>query len=166
MINRFKLLNFLLPALTLTLAGPAWAGQSFQATVLRVSDGDTIVVRTDGFEDIKVRLYGIDAPERDQEGGAEATEALRVILGQAVTITEMAVDRYGRTVALVEHEGRVVNLDLVAQGLAWYYGQYCKAQPICGEIKAAEAQARTAARRLWAGAPMAPWDWRRSKRTG
>ena len=124
------------------------------------------MVRTDDFEDIKVRLYGIDAPESKQEGGATATAALKVIQGRRVTIIEMARDRYGRLVALVEHEGRSVNLDLVAQGWAWYYGQYCKAQPICGEIKAAEAKARATAMRLWAGAPTAPWEWRRNRRSG
>ena len=56
-----------------------------------------------------------------------------------MTIQEMDVDRYSRTVALMAFEGWSVNLDLVARGLAWYYGQYCKTQPICNQIKAAEA---------------------------
>jgi endonuclease YncB( thermonuclease family) len=166
------------PALILILfvawGGAAWADppcncveppvKEFQATVQRVSDGDTLVVRTSDFEDIKIRLYGIDAPERGQEGGPEATAALRPLQGRQVTIKEMDTDRYSRMVALVEHQGQCVNLDLVRQGLVWHYRQYCKVQPLCGEIEAAENEARTAGRGLWArGKPVAPWEWRRKK---
>ena len=147
----------LIPATTLISEGIV-----ISAVVLRVSDGDTIVVRTADFEDIRVRLYGIDAPESKQPGGAEATKALRVLQGQRVTTREMDTDRYGRMVGLVEYAGRSVNLDLVAQGHAWHYGRYCKAQPICGKIKKAEAAARKAGLGLWQDkAPMPPWEWRR-----
>ena len=132
------------------------APREFEATVLRVSDGDTITVRTGDFEDIRVRLYGIDAPESNQPGGAEATAYLKPLQGQTVRIIEMDVDRYSRTVALVEHGGRALNLDLAAQGHAWYYGQYCKRQPICGQIQAAEGEAKAARRGLWAGEAVAP----------
>ena len=149
-------------AFFLSLSAPAWADQ-FGATVIRVSDGDTIVVRTADFEDIRIRLYGIDAPEANQPGGAEAAAALKPLQGQMVAVWEMDIDRYGRTVALVEHEGRSVNLDLVAQGWAWYYPQYCKEQPICDQIQKAEGEARAAKRGLWAGQPVPPWEWRRGK---
>jgi len=130
---------------------------------LRIADGDTLVARTADFEDLKIRLYGIDAPEKLQEGGTEATKALRGLQGRQVTVLEMDVDRYGRTVALVEHEGQSVNLDLVAQGHAWHYPQYCKEQPICGEIKAAEREARVARRGIWAkGGAVPPWKWRKT----
>ena len=163
-----RLIPALILALALGAAGASTAAapaRQFQATVLRVSDGDTMVVRTMDYEDLKIRLYGIDAPEKDQEGGAEAGAALRAIQGRLVTIVEMDIDRYGRLVGLVEHEGRSVNLDLAARGLAWHYRQYCRAQPICGQIEAAEAEARAAGRGLWAGRPMPPWEWRRAKRT-
>jgi endonuclease YncB( thermonuclease family) len=140
------------------------AKPAFPATVLRATDGDTIVVRTNDAEDIKVRLYGIDAPEVKQEGGKEATAALRPLQGQMVIIREMDIDQSGQTVALVEHNGRSVNLDLVAQGHAWFYSQYCKTGPMCGQIKVAQDEARAAKRGLWAGEkPVAPWDWRKKK---
>jgi endonuclease YncB( thermonuclease family) len=150
----------------MTLASPAWSVSDrteFQAQVIRILDGDTIVVRTNDFEDIKIRLYGIDAPERDQEGGQEATAALRTLQGRQVKIRELDTDRYSRMVALVEHEGQCVNLELVKQGLAWHYRQYCKVQPLCGEIEAAEKEARAAGRGLWAGNPVPPWEWRHRK---
>jgi endonuclease YncB( thermonuclease family) len=132
----------------------------FTATVQRITDGDTIVVRTADFEDVKVRLYGIDAPERKQPGGAEASAWLRPLQGQTVTVIEMDVDRYGRTVALVESEGRSVNVGIVAAGWAWHYDRYCKAA-ICGDIEAAENAAREAGRGIWAGEAVPPWEWRR-----
>jgi len=150
----------------LLLSWPTFAGaqaKEFTATVIRVTDGDTLVVRTADFEDVKIRLYGIDAPESNQDSGAEATEALRPLQGRQVTILEMDTDRYARTVALVEYKGQSVNLRQVEQGWAWHYVKYCKAEPICGRIKAAEAEAKAAKWGLWAGAPVAPWEWRKIK---
>jgi endonuclease YncB( thermonuclease family) len=140
------------------------APKEFQATVLQVADGDTIVVRTADHEQVKIRLYGIDAPESKQKGGAEATAALKPLQGKTVKVVEMDTDQDVRTVdmnvALVEHEGRSVNLDQVAQGHAWHYGKYCKDEPICGQIQAAETEARKEKRGIWAGEPVAPWEWR------
>jgi endonuclease YncB( thermonuclease family) len=146
------------------------APAEFEATVQRVIDGDTLVVRTAEATDIKIRLYGIDAPESDQEGGKAAAKTLRSLQGRKVTIREMDTDP--RVVALVEHEGKSVNLEQVTRGQAWYYARYCKEQPICGEIEKAEAEARKAERGLWAkgwfwenkGEPVAPWEWRHGKK--
>jgi endonuclease YncB( thermonuclease family) len=145
------------------------APREFEATVQRVTDGDTIIVRTTDAEDIKIRLYGIDAPEHDQEGGAAATKALKPLQGRQVKIREMDTDP--RIVALAEHEGRSVNLEQAKQGQAWYYAHFCKEQPICGEMEAAEKEAREAKRGLWAEGwfwakkvePVPPWEWRRKK---
>lgn len=133
----------------------------YLATVIRVSDGDTIVIRTADYEDIKIRLYGIDAPESGQDGGDVATAFLAPLQGQTVKIIEMATDRYSRTVALVEHNGQSVNLALVAEGHAWHYPQYCKAQGVCPKIEAAETKAREDKRGLWQDKePVPPWEWR------
>ena len=141
------------------ITGPITVTTSYPATVIQVIDGDTLVVRTRDYKNIKVRLYGIDAPEYNQPGGPEATAFLRSLQGRTVWVTEMDTD--GRTVALIEYRGQSVNLDLAAQGHAWYYEQYCKSQLICGQIKAAEGEARQRKRGLWAGEPVAPWKWRR-----
>ena len=121
---------------------------------MRVSDGDTITVQTADYEQIRVRLYGIDAPESKQPGGKEATAFLAPLQGQTVWVTEMDVDRYSRSVALIEHGGKSVNVELVAQGHAWLYAQYCKRQPVCGQIQAAEREARAARRGIWAARPL------------
>jgi endonuclease YncB( thermonuclease family) len=166
-----KLQNTLFFLWIFLISATAWADppcncskkstEGFLAQVIRVTDGDTLVVRTEDAEDIKIRLYGIDAPERDQEGGGAATEILRALQGKKIIIREMDTDRYSRTVALIEYKGLCINLELVKQGQAWYYAQYCKEQPICGEIKAAETEASAAGRGLWGGKPVAPWEWRR-----
>lgn len=133
----------------------------YMATVLQISDGDTIVIRTENYEDIKIRLYGIDAPESGQDGGDMATAFLAPLQGQTVKIIEMDTDRYSRTVALVEHNGQSVNLALVAEGHAWHYPQYCKSQGICPKIEAAENKAREARLGLWQdNKPVPPWEWR------
>jgi len=141
-------------------AGPSKTAQpaarEFQATVIRIADGATLIVQTGGYKNLKVRLYGIDAPRSTQEGGEEAAGALRTMQGRQVTIREMGTDRYSRTVALVGFQGQSVNLRQVALGHAWYYARYCQAEPICEEIEKAEARAREVKRGLWAEEPASP----------
>jgi len=137
--------------------------QPFQAIVLRISDGGSILVRA-GNQKIKIRLYGIDAPELNQPGGAEAKEALRHLLWETVTITKMGTDRYKRTVAVVDYMGKCINLILVEQGHAWFDSQHCKAAWICGQFKMVEAKAKADGIGLWAdNEPVPPWEWRRKK---
>jgi len=139
-------------------AGPSKPARpaEFQATVVRISDGANLVVQTAGDKNLKVRLYGIDAPKTKQEGGEAAAGALRTLQGRLVTIREMGKDRYSRTVALVGFQGQSVNLRQGALGHAWDYARHCRAEPICGEIKKAEARAREVKRGLWAVEPVSP----------
>jgi len=131
---------------------------AFEAKVLRVVDGDTLIVRAAGREDVKIRLYGLGAPEGRPLGGVPATAALNPLKGRTVTVREMGADHFNRKVALVEYDGRTVNVDLAAQGRAWYSGQYCRSPSICGRIKAAESEARAARKGIWASDdPSPPW---------
>jgi endonuclease YncB( thermonuclease family) len=126
-----------------------------------VADGDTLVVRTKDSEEIKVRLYGIDAPESEQKHGPEAAEALkRLVHGKPVKVVHMDAGQDDWTAGLVEHEGNSINLEMVNQGYAWHYEEGCEEQPICDRIKAAEQEARTGTRGIWDGEPVAPWDRR------
>jgi endonuclease YncB( thermonuclease family) len=140
------------------------APAAFEATVLQVADDDTLVVRTADYEDMKIRLYGLGAPERRPPGGVSAAAALKPLQGRTVTVQKMGTDHYNRMLALVRHDGRVINADLAAQGRAWYSGQYCREQPICGRIQAAEAEARAGKKGIWATDESAqPWAWRRGE---
>ncbi len=97
-----------------------------------MSDGDTITVAIDHDRktSLVVRLYGIDAPEAAQPHGPESSDYLRALLpaGARVDILPFGMDRYGRTVALVRHNGMVINGLMIKAGLAWVYPQYCRAR--------------------------------------
>lgn len=153
--------------LLLLLASPAHA---WRGTILEIVDGDTITVAPKGQKDspIRVRLYGIDAPEHDQPHGAESTARLRTLLplGKSADIIPMATDKYGRTVGLIIYRGTTVNLKMVEQGDAWFYPQFCRAY-FCRQWKDTAQKARRENKGLWeaetAGqVPIPPWTWRRN----
>jgi endonuclease YncB( thermonuclease family) len=149
-------------------AGAASAGDVSQGQVERVIDGDTISVLTTGYERLRVRLYGIDTPERGQAWGAEATAALRgMVDGREVELDVLDVDRYSRQVAVVTTagQGENINLRLVQEGHAWVYGRYCEVADLCRLMAQAEEEARSRGAGLWSQPePEAPWDYRRRGR--
>jgi len=136
-----------------------WSGQ-----VVRVADGDTITVMK-GKSRIRVRLYGIDTPEKTQWYGQNAKSfTASQVLGKTVEVQEIDVDRYGRTVGVVSVGNLVLNKHLVEYGYAWVYHRYCK-RPFCAEWSEIEAQAKASRRGLWKNADaIPPWEYRRSKR--
>jgi len=98
---------------------------SWPAKVVSVSDGDTITVLHSGADE-RIRLYGIDTPEKNQEYGPQAkalTSAL--IAGRNIDVKTVTVDQYGRTVGLVTVDGQSLNELIVQNGYAWVYKQYC-----------------------------------------
>ncbi len=127
--------------------------------VTRVVDGDTLVVQL-ASGPIRVRLYGIDAPEHDQAGGPEATATLLALVGGAdVTLEPISQDRYNRMVARLLRGSLDVNAEMVRRGDAWVYRYYLRSEDRgwC----ALEAEARSAHRGLWAlRDPVPPWDYR------
>lgn len=144
--------------LLLPHAALAWPG-----LVVGISDGDTITVLRGGREQVKIRLYGIDCPEKRQAWGNRATQATgRLCAGKVVDIQEADIDRYGRTVGIVTlPDGSTLQEILVMEGMAWVWPKYCKL-PICQEWSAGEATAREAGVGLWQDEePIPPWEWRR-----
>jgi micrococcal nuclease len=129
--------------------------------VVSVHDGDTLRAIDEGKAEQRIRLAGIDAPERGQPFGNVARERLAALTqGQAVKVHVEDRDRYGRTVARLEVGGLDVCRQLVADGLAWHYTRYSDD----ADLAAVEREARAAARGLWHDpAPVAPWDWRASE---
>ena len=125
-----------------------------------VTDGDSI--RIGG---TRIRLHGIDAPERKQtcmaDGqawrcGDAATQALRdAIGGQAVACAKRDKDRYGRIVAVCHVGASNLNAWMVSQGWAVAYRRFSK------DYVSDEDTARVAKRGMWRGEFMLPWDWRR-----
>ena len=130
--------------------------------VVTVHDGDTLTVVDAANVQHKVRLQGIDAPEIGQPFGTRSRDALgKLTMRKTVTLHGRGQDRYGRTLATVEVDGRDVNRQQVADGLAWHYVRYSTS----AELAAAERAARRDGRGLWADkAPVPPWEWRAKER--
>lgn len=137
---------------------------SSQGTVIvGVTDGDTVRVTIEG-QEVKIRLYGIDAPESGQAFGKASHQTLKQITtGRKISIKVLDRDRYGRLVALVFADGSNVNEAMVVSGYAWVYPQYCT-QSFCGEWNQHQARAQANHKGLWKeGNPIPPWDWRHNK---
>ena len=123
--------------------------ETIAGTVVRVTDGDTVVLKPDakGEKPVKLRLHGIDAPERCQPGGDESREALSArVLDKRVKATTHATDDYKRAVATVELNGEDVGGWMVLQGRAWTHGFKHAPAPYAKQ----ELEARAARRGLFA----------------
>ena len=135
---------------------------TFNATVTRVLDGDTIYVKDALGDRQKIRLFGIDAPEIRQRDGAASGRYLAVrIGGQAVTVVPYDVDQYDRQVAMVYDEyGQNMNEEMIRLGLAWVYRKYAK-NPSWNVL---EAEAKGSRIGLWRRPrPIAPWRYRHQR---
>ncbi len=153
----------LLSALLLTMAPLAWAENSYSARVIRVVDGDTLVVEAPG-RVVKVRLFGIDCPEMSQPGGEHAAWfTSNMVAGRMVQVDEHDTDRYGRTVAEITlPDNRDLNKELVKHGEAWWYAKY---DPDDSEMQQLEENARERRIGLWVESnPLPPWEWRKAVR--
>jgi endonuclease YncB( thermonuclease family) len=153
-------------ALLAFLAASAFA--DIEGSVVGVSDGDTVTVLDEARTQHKIRLAGIDAPEKAQAFGNKSKQALSdCAFGRRARVTGSKLDRYGRLVAKVIVEGVDCNLRQVQLGLAWHYKAYAREQS--AEDRAAYSQAELAGREqrlgLWRdNEPEPPWDFRRARR--
>ncbi len=137
-----------------------------QVRVVRVSDGDTVHVEpVDGGERMRVRLYGIDCPEKDQPHGSIAAAYLtKAALYQEVELTSYSKDRYGRILGVLEKDGENLNQNMVRDGLAWVYTRYCK-KDFCKDWESLQKQARINKTGLWENPDaVSPWKWRKMKK--
>jgi len=137
----------------------AWSGK-----VVGVADGDTITALDNGRPE-KIRLYGIDRPEKGQAFGKKAKQFTSdMVFGKVVEVKRIGTDKYGRTVALVAVGVRLLNEELVKAGLAWVYDYYCS-EPICETWKSFQLRAKLDKRGLWRDpGPVPPWEFRRKRR--
>ena len=99
--------------------------------VIGIAGGDTIAVLRDK-EQVRIRLYGIDTPERGQAFSKKAKQfTYELVYGKVVEVGAIKVDHYGRTVSLVYVEGKGVCDELIRAGLAWVYYLYCNLPNPC-----------------------------------
>lgn len=142
----------------------------YAGRIVGVLDGDTVDLLSPSKEVYRIRLAGIDAPERGQPFGAAAKRALSdLVFNRQVIVSATKHDRYGRLVGKVSVAGSDANLKMVSNGLAWHYKKYEREQsPEDRERYAtAEVAARLGRQGLWADRhPVAPWDFRENRRKG
>lgn len=134
-----------------------------EGRVVAVFDGDTLEMLVDGAPR-RIRIAGIDTPERGQPWADRARRALSDrTFGKRVQVNEVAVDRYGRTVGEVYADDVCVGCELVRAGHAWVYRDFTD-DPVLFEL---EAEARAARRGLWSlpeSQRTPPWEWRQQRR--
>ena len=163
---------------SLILYSPALA-DTLQGKVVKVADGDTVTIVDDQGKKHRIRLAGIDAPERSQPYGDISTQGLtELVSGKTVTIEYEKRDRYGRIVGkvFVDPHGDAfcmaigcvkqtdLNLEQIKAGMAWHYKYYQMEQSEEDRrlYSETEQEARIKQLGLWKDElPMAPWAWRR-----
>ena len=153
------------PKQTVQVEQKAVAPTSIYATVVHVADGDTITVKTKNGEKLKVRFYGIDAPEKAQPYGPQSTGILKkLILNKNVNIVVNNTDRYGRKVAWVYLDKQDINAEMIRLGAAWHYKYYDKSSKY-QQYDDLESYARKNRKGLWnKNNPTPPWDYRKAER--
>lgn len=144
--------------------------EEVDAKVISVLDGDTVLLMTTYSASgpplfYKLRLADIDAPEKGQAYGPQATQALaQLVLKQSVHVTTVATDSYGRAIGWIalKRDGRIensVNTELVRRGYAW-----AKTRRRSPYLREAQQEAQRERRGLWAsGHPVPPWVWRKQQ---
>lgn len=134
-----------------------------QGKVVHVADGDTITVETAAIAKLKVRLYGIDAPEKAQPYGPQAAGIMKqLVLGKEIKLEVQGTDRYGRKLARVYCDGVDINAKMLEQGAAWHYKRYDTSYKFQAYAEL-EQRAQKAKKGLWnREKPVAPWDYRKS----
>ena len=157
---------------------PAWA-VTIVGRVVGVSDGDTITVLDADHVQHRIRLAGIDAPEKAQLFGQRAKQALSDLAYGKEALLECAkTDRYGRSVCKVMvaptsapngPKTLDAGLAMITVGLAWWYRAYAREQTPTerGQYEFAEFEAKAKRVGLWRDADaVAPWEWRADRRAG
>ena len=143
----------------------ASASKILQGKVVSVADGDTITVLDAEKNQHKIRLQGIDAPEKAQAFGAKSKQALyEMVHGKTVQVSFEKSDKYGRILGKVLLDGQDICHEQIKAGLAWHYKKYQNQQPLVDRdaYSASETAAKSEKLGLWSDPrPVAPWDFRK-----
>lgn len=133
--------------------------QTLSGKVIKVADGDTVTILTEENEQIKIRLYGIDCPEKGQDYSSKATAfTSSFCFGKIVKVTQKGLDRYGRVLGIILIGKKNLNEELLKNGLAWHYKYFDKTQ----KYSDLEQEAKKNKLNIWSmNNPIAPWDFRK-----
>lgn len=164
---RFCFFKYVVASL-LVLVSQAAPAAVVKGRVVAVADGDTVTVLDGRKRQHKIRLTGIDAPEKSQPyGNASRQHLAGLVFGREVRANCPKKDRYQRELCKIEVDGKDANLAQLAAGMAWHYKAYGKDQSRFDFTGYAlvEMKARYQRRGLWADPrPQAPWKYRQAKR--
>jgi len=140
-------------------------GHDVEGLVVSVQDGDTLTVLDQARAQHRVRIAGIDAPEKAQPFGEASKAGLaQLAFGKRVAARCHKHDRYGREVCSVYVGERDIGLEQVRSGLAWWYREYAREQNPRDRLtyEGAELEAKEGRRGLWRDAnPQPPAEWRK-----
>jgi endonuclease YncB( thermonuclease family) len=154
-------------ALAFLLFTSAANAETITGRVIGVTDGDTVTVLDGENQQHKIRLSGIDAPEKSQEFGNKSKQALSdCAYDQHVTVEYTKRDRYKRIVGKVVVSGRDCNLEQIRSGMAWHYKKYAGEQSAADRQEYADSElvAKASKIGLWSDPnAMPPWDYRKRK---
>lgn len=137
--------------------------KTLKGKIVRVSDGDTVVLLDSNNVQHKVRLDGIDCPEKGQPFGTKATNFVKEITRNSgiVTVEWDKKDRYGRILGYLYVDSINVNKELLKNGLAWHYKHFNKDE----ELAKLEREAKDKKLNIWSNKnPIEPYQWRKGKR--
>jgi endonuclease YncB( thermonuclease family) len=161
---RTRALLLCLISLSIFAACARETANSVSGKVVKIADGDTITILDAQNVQHKVRLQGIDAPERRQAFGQVSRENLgSLVFGKQVKVDYEKLDQYGRLVGKVWIDGNDECLEQIKAGLAWHYKEYAREQSAADRQRYADAEqdARLKKRGLWQDLdPTPPWDFR------
>lgn len=160
---RIQFLVFCILALCSQIA----QASAYPAKVVRIIDGDTIVVLDSNNRQHRIRLAGIDAPEKKQAFGNVSRQNLaNISFGQLALVDTYKLDRYGRELAVVYVNKIDIGLFQIKSGLAWHYKKYAHEQAPSERIEYAssELDAKRGKKGIWSDVhAVEPWDFRRKK---
>jgi len=137
--------------------------QIYEGKVVKIKDGDTIVVVDSIGQNRTLRLAEIDSPENNQPYGEKSKQfTLSQVYHKIITYKITDIDRYGRAVAMVYYgvKKKYLSAELIKNGMAWHYKKYSKSE----ELASLEIQARKNKIGLWSDTnPISPSEWRKTK---
>lgn len=142
----------------------AFGAELVVGKVVSIADGDTLTILASSRLQHRIRLDGIDAPEKGQDFGQRSKTSLSELAqGRQAAASCSKRDRYGREVCSVAVDGLDLGLEQVRRGMAWHFVRYAHEQAVedRAAYSSAESAAKSAGLGLWgATAPVPPWEWR------
>jgi len=157
-----------LVAIALSLLAFTASADTLTGRVVGIADGDTLTLLDAANTQHKIRLAGIDSPEKGQPFGQVCKKSLSALAYDRVAAIESTkLDRYGRVIGKVLVNGQDVNLEQVRRGCGWHYKKYQNEQILDDRLSynAAEESARSDRVGLWTDHdPVPPWEWRKARR--